>query len=51
MIVEKGSQGQWIITAMVHGYMVSRQFFGYTKKEAIERFKFMVKNNESFSVI
>jgi hypothetical protein len=51
MIVEKGSQGQWIITALVHGYLVSRQFFGYSKKEAVKRFKLMVKNNDTFRVI
>jgi hypothetical protein len=51
MIVEKGSQGQWIITALVHGYLVSRQFFGYTRREAMKRFKLMVKDNETFRVI
>jgi hypothetical protein len=51
MIVEKGSQGQWIITALLHGYVVSRQFFGYSKKEAVKRFKLMVKDNETFRVI
>lgn len=37
--IEKTFQGAWRIHAMVDGYRVSRQYFGYTRKEAIERFR------------
>ena len=43
MIVEKGSQGQWLITALINGYLVTRQFFGYSRKEAIKLFLQEVK--------
>jgi hypothetical protein len=39
MTIEKGKQGQWIITAIINGYLVSKQFFGYSKKDAIALFK------------
>jgi hypothetical protein len=39
MTIEKGNQGQWIVTDIINGYLVSKQFFGYNKKEAIKLFK------------
>ena len=39
MIVEKGYQGQLIISDIINGYWVSRQYFGYTKREAVRKFK------------
>jgi len=39
MTIERTFQGAWRISGMVDGYLVTRQFFGYTKKEAIAAFK------------
>jgi len=37
--VEKTFQGAWRVSAIISGYLVQEQFFGYTKKEAVARFK------------
>jgi hypothetical protein len=37
--IERTFQGAWRISALVDGYLVSRQYMGYTKKEAIAAFK------------
>lgn len=39
MTIEKTFQGAWRVSNMVNGYLVTRQFFGYTKKEAVAAFK------------
>jgi hypothetical protein len=39
MTIERTFQGAYRISAIVDGYLVTRQFFGYTKKEAIAAFK------------
>jgi hypothetical protein len=39
MTIERTFQGAWRISGMIDGYLVIRQFFGYTKKEAIAAFK------------
>jgi hypothetical protein len=39
MTIERTFQGAWRISAIVDGYLVTRQFFGYTKKEAVAAFK------------
>ena len=39
MTVEKTYQGAWRIYAIVGDYLESRQYFDYTKKEAIAMFK------------
>jgi hypothetical protein len=39
MTIERTFQGAWRISAIVDGYLVTRQFFGYTRKEAISAFK------------
>lgn len=36
---EKTTQGAWRVSAIVGGYLVQEQYFGYTKKEAIAKFK------------
>jgi hypothetical protein len=35
----KTFQGAWAIEALVGGYYEERQYFGYTKREAIQMFK------------
>jgi hypothetical protein len=39
MTIERTFQGAWRISEIVNGYLFTRQFFGYTKKEAIAAFK------------
>ena len=36
---EKTMQGAWRVYAMIDGYLVQEQYFGYTKREAVARFK------------
>ena len=36
---EKTMQGAWRVSAIVGGYLVSKQYMGYTKKEAVSMFK------------
>jgi hypothetical protein len=36
---EKTFQGAWRVSAIVGGYWVSRQYMGYTKREAVAMFK------------
>lgn len=37
--VEKTFQGAWRVSAIVGGFLVSRQYMGYTKREAVAMFK------------
>lgn len=37
--IEKTFQGAWRISAIVDGYLVSTQYMGYTKKEAVTLFQ------------
>ena len=39
MTIERTFQGAYRISAVVNGYLVSKQYMGYTKKEAIQAFK------------
>ena len=39
MLVEKTFQGAWSISAIINGYLVTRQYMGYTKREAMRLFK------------
>lgn len=39
MTIERTFQDAWRISGMIDGYLVTRQFFGYTKKEAVAAFK------------
>lgn len=39
MTIERTFQGAWRIGAIIDGYYVTRQYFFYTKKEAIAEFK------------
>jgi hypothetical protein len=36
--VEKNHYGAWVISAFIGGYLVTRQFYGYTKRQAVSRF-------------
>ena len=39
MNIEKNVYGAYVISDIVNGYLVSKQYYYYTKKEAISRFK------------
>lgn len=39
MTIERTFQGAYKISAIVNGYLVSKQYMGYTKREAIQAFK------------
>jgi hypothetical protein len=39
MTIERTFQGAYRITGTVNGYLVSKQYFGYTKREALAAFK------------
>lgn len=39
MTVYKDHKGAWCISAIVNGHLVQRQYFFYTKREAIRLFK------------
>lgn len=43
MTIERTFQGAYKISAIVNGYLVSKQFLGYTKREAIQAFKEFTK--------
>ena len=39
MTIEKTFQGAWRVSDIIDGYLITRQYFFCTKKEAIEQFK------------
>ena len=44
MTIERTFQGAYRISAIVNGYLVTKQYMGYTKQEAIQAFKQECKN-------
>lgn len=38
MTVRKTFQGAWEVSSIINGYLVTRQYIGYTRKEAIQMF-------------
>lgn len=43
MTIERTFQGAYKISAIVNGYLVSKQYMGYTKREAVQAFKEFTK--------
>lgn len=43
MTIERTFQGAYKTSAIVNGYLVSKQYIGYTKREAIQAFKEFIK--------
>lgn len=39
MTITKDHRGAWCISAVIKGYLVQRQYFFYTRREAIKLFK------------
>ena len=38
MTVEKNHAGAWVISDMVRGYLVTRQYYGYARHDAVDLF-------------
>jgi hypothetical protein len=38
VIINKNVYGDYVISEVVNGYLVTKQYIGYTKKQAIKRF-------------
>lgn len=47
MTAEKTFQGAWRISDIVNGHLFTRQYFGYTKKEAIAAYKAEAKQESA----
>ena len=39
MVIEKNHNGAYIISEVIKGYLVTRVFYGYNKREAVKKFK------------
>lgn len=39
MTVGRNYEGAWVISAIVDGYLVTRRYYGYTKREAVRLFR------------
>jgi len=39
MIIERNYQGAWVISDIIGGYRVARQYYGYTKAQAVALFR------------
>lgn len=44
MTIERNHAGAWVVSDMVAGYLVTRQYYGYTKREATAKFKADLKS-------
>jgi hypothetical protein len=42
---ERNRYGAWVLYANVNGYLVSRQFMGYTKRDATKLFRQYLKGD------
>lgn len=39
MTIERKYQGAWVVSDIIGGYLVTRTFYGYTKREALRMFR------------
>jgi len=39
MTIERNSEGAYVISDIIAGYLVTRRYYGYTKREAVQLFK------------
>jgi hypothetical protein len=39
MTAERNHAGAWVVSDIVAGYLVTRSYYGYTKREALALFK------------
>jgi RNase H-fold protein (predicted Holliday junction resolvase) len=47
LTLEKNTAGAWVVSALVVGYLVSCQYYGYTKKEAADKFIAEIKRQKT----
>ena len=45
MIAERNYEGAWVVSDIVGGYLVTRRFYYYSKREALAMFKAEVLAN------
>jgi hypothetical protein len=45
MLAEKNYEGAWVVSDIVGGYLVTRRYYYYTKREALAMFKREVLSN------
>ena len=43
MTIEKNSEGAWVISETVRGYLVTQRYYFYTKREAVRLFREYVR--------
>ena len=46
MTAERNQAGAWIVSALVRGYLVTRRYYGYTRREAIRAFRAEVERGK-----
>ena len=39
MTIERNHEGAYVISDIIGGYLVTKRYYGYTKREAIKLFK------------
>jgi len=47
MTTERTIQGAWRVSDVIDGQLETRQYFGYTKREAVEAFKVVIADAQS----
>ncbi len=47
MIIEKNREGAYVISDIVSGYLVTRSYYGYTKRESVRLFRTYIREGES----
>ena len=47
MTVEKNREGAYVISDIVSGYLVTRSYYGYTKRESVRLFRTYIREGES----
>lgn len=45
MIVEKNNEGAWVVSDSIGGYLVTRRYYFYTKREAVRLFRQELRAN------
>lgn len=49
MTIEQNQDGAWIISALVGNHLLTRRFYGYTRREAIQAFREAIKSERGES--
>ena len=46
MTIEKNREGAYVISDIVSGYLVTRSYYGYAKRDAVRLFRAYVRGEE-----